>query len=127
MNKRDILDKTVLNSFSYHDGEITSFEKDGNDYVLTFTDGWNEGQVNEIRMVNVDVVNKYELNDRVIYQLGFIDYIEFSPKKCYLEIYVWYDDSLTEVVKFYAEDFISKCYLDGKMLKEERFSSLFNK
>ena len=81
MNKRDILDKTVLNSFSYHDGEITSFEKDGNDYVLTFTDGWNEGQVNEIRMVNVDVVNKYELNDRVIYQLGFIDYIEFSPKK----------------------------------------------
>lgn len=126
MNKMEILEKAVINGFSYHDALIIDFKKSGADFLLTFKDGWNDGQINEIRMLNAEVVNKYDLKDREIYQLGFIDFNDFSLKKCFLEIYVWYDDCLTEVVKFEAEDFISKVYFNGELLKEESLCSLFD-
>jgi len=115
----------LINSFSYHDGVIKEFIKDGNDYLLTFTDGWEVDQVNEIRMVNAEVFNKYELKDRIIYQFGFVDYCDFDPKPCFLELYVWYDDCLTEVVKFKAEDFLVKSCVNDKIIKEESFAELF--
>ena len=125
MNKIDIKDKSLIISFSYHDGVITSFIKDGNDCLLTFTDGWEVDQVNEIRMINAEVFNKYDLRDRVIYQFGFVDYCDFDPKPCFLELYVWYDDCLTEVVKFKAEDFLVKSCVNDKIIKEESFAELF--
>ena len=125
MNKLGLIDKSLINSFSYHDAVITNFVKDGNECVLTFTDGWEQNQVNEIRMVNCEIINKYDLKDRLIYQLGFIDYCDFDSKSCLLELYVWYDDCLTEVVKFRADDFIAKSCVGGELIKEECFSSLF--
>lgn len=125
MNKLEIKDKSLLSEFSYHDAVITEFVKDKKDCLLTFTDGWEDGRVNEIRMINVEVYNKYDLKDREIYQLGFFDYCDFDSKPCFLELYVWYDDCLTEVVKFRAEEFKIKTYVDGKLKNEESFSELF--
>ena len=125
MNKLEIKDKSLLSDFSYHAGVITEFIKDEKDYLLTFADGWEDGRVNEIRMINAEVYNKYELKDRVIYQLGFFDYCEFDPKPCFLELYVWYNDCLTEVVKFRAEDFEIKTYVEGKLKSSESFAEMF--
>ena len=125
MNKLKIKENALISNFSYHDGRIIDLKKDGSDYVLSFIDGWLDNQINEIRMVNAEVYNKYELKDRIIYQFGFVDFCEFDEKCCFLEFFVWYDDCLTEVVKFRADEFVCKTYVDRILKKEENFSELF--
>ena len=48
MNSYEMLKDTLIKNFSYHDGKIIEFKKDGFDYILKFRDGWVDEQINEI-------------------------------------------------------------------------------
>ena len=59
MNKMEILEKAVINGFSYHDALIIDFKKSGADFLLTFKDGWNDGQINEIYDQNKSLYHSF--------------------------------------------------------------------
>jgi hypothetical protein len=130
MNRRDMLKDTLINSFNYHDGEIIEFKKDGFDYILKFKDGWVDNQVNEIRFQTARVLNNYDLTDRVIYQLGNLDFVEANSTSYiyFFEIFVWYERNLVEVVKVEASNILSKKYFNNELVKEEDLGQvLFSK
>ena len=122
----EILEKSLIKNFSYHDGLIIEIKREEKDYVLTFTDGWEEDRINQIRMVNCLVENKYDLKDREIYQLGDLQFFPGEENQpCYLELYVCYEYPLFEVVKFSSDDFICKTYSDNKWSDQESFRKFF--
>ncbi len=119
---KKIFENTMLDNFSYHDGKILEFYKDNNDFVLKFEDGWNIDQINEIRFVNALAKYKFDLKDRIIYQLGYFDYINsFNGETPFVfEIYVWYKENLTEVVRIQASNIITKMTeADGSISEED--------
>lgn len=129
MNSYEMLKDTLIKNFSYHDGKIIEFKKDGFDYILKFRDGWVDEQINEIRFVTARVRHQFDLSDREIYQLGRLGFVEKGPGKyIYMfEIYVWHESNLLEPVGVEAGNIILKEYIDGKLVKEENLAdALFN-
>lgn len=113
-----------FNEMSFHDGHIIKVKKTDKSFKIAFTDGWMDELTNELEFTEYRTNNKYDLNDRIIYQLMNIDAQPYnSTKDIFLfEMLVWHDDNLCEVVKVEAMNVIARQYEDGKLISEIDFA-----
>lgn len=114
------MQNNLIMKFSYHEAIIVETKIEQNDLILILSDGWNEGQINEIRFINYKIDSKNDLNGREIYQI--LDLVSFAKNKYFMELLIWYyevEGNIAEVVKIEAENIISKKYKDGKLEEEE--------
>lgn len=112
-----------FNEMSFHDGRIIKVKKTDESLKITFTDGWMDELTNELEFTEYRTNNKYDLNDRIIYQLMHMDQQEYSATKdiFLFEMLVWYEDNLCEVVQVEAMNVIARQYEDGKLISEIDF------
>lgn len=111
----------LVGSFAYHDAKILKLEENGNDETMLFTDGWNEGQMDQITFTNCKITYQYDFVGSVIYQL---DDIHKSGKFWHMSFLIWTDGDLLEKVVVEAENIISRKYqlkenISDEMKKED--------
>lgn len=98
-----ILHERLTKDFNYHDAQIIKITKNKNDIILLLTDGFNEGQKNELTFTNCELNHNYELEERYIYQLD--DLVYFDGNGCYMSLLVWMkDNDLIEKVTFECDN-----------------------
>lgn len=114
LNKESIIYKPT-----YHDSEIIEIKYIDNDLILKISDGWNVGQINEFIFMNGKENSKYDLLNRVIYQ---IDDIVYSDGLYNLSLLVWMkelDGMLLEKVSFEAQDIILSVYDNEELIMKK--------
>ena len=114
LNKESIIYKPT-----YHDSEIIEIKYIDNDLILKISDGWNVGQINEFIFMNGKEKSKYELINRVIYQ---IDDIVYSDGLYNLSLLVWMkelDGMLLEKVSFEAQDITLSVYDNEELIMKK--------
>ena len=114
------MENSLIGKFSYHDAVIIEAKTEEKDLVLILSDGWNQGQINEIRFINYKIDSKNDLNGREIYQL--LNLSSYEKNQYFIELLIWCYDiegNIAEVVKIESENIISKKYKDGKLQEEE--------
>lgn len=103
--KKDLKGKLIMD-FNYHDAQIMQIDKNNNNIKFLLNDGY-ESQINELNFINCEIINQYDLENRIIYQLE--DLVKFDSK-WYMSFLVWTDDNLLEKVEIEADNIISKKY-----------------
>jgi hypothetical protein len=114
LNKESIIYKPT-----YHDSEIIEIKYIDNDLILKISDGWNVGQINEFIFMNGKENSKYDLLNRVIYQ---IDDIVYSDGLYNLSLLVWMkelDGMLLEKVSFEAQDITLSVYDNDELIMKK--------
>lgn len=114
LNKESIIYKPT-----YHDSEIIEIKYIDNDLILKISDGWNVGQINEFIFMNGKENSKYDLLNRVIYQ---IDDIVYSDGLYNLSLLVWMkelDGMLLEKVSFEAQDITLSVYDNEELIMKK--------
>lgn len=114
LNKESIIYKPT-----YHDSEIIEIKYINNDLILKISDGWNVGQINEFIFINGKENSKYDLLNRVIYQ---IDDILYSDGLYNLSLLVWMkelDGMLLEKVSFEAQDITLSIYDNDELIMKK--------
>ena len=89
------------------------------DLILKISDGWNVGQINEFIFMNGKENSKYDLLNRVIYQ---IDDIVYSDGLYNLSLLVWMkelDGMLLEKVSFEAQDITLSVYDNDELIMKK--------
>lgn len=114
LNKESIIYKPT-----YHDSEIIEIKYIDNDLILKISDGWNVGQINEFIFINGKENSKYDLLNRVIYQ---IDDVLYSDGLYNLSLLVWMkelDGMLLEKVSFEAQDITLSIYDNDELIMKK--------
>ena len=114
LNKESIIYKPT-----YHDSKIIEIKYIDNDLILKISDGWNVGQINEFIFMNGKENSKYDLLNRVIYQ---IDDIVYSDGLYNLSLLVWMkelDGMLLEKVSFEAQDITLSVYDNEELIMKK--------
>lgn len=115
ISERD-LNNNLVCSFAYHDAKILNLEENGNEVTMLFTDGWNEGQMDQITFTNCKITYQYDFVGSIIYQL---DDIHKSGKFWHMSFLIWTDGNLLEKVVVEAENIISKKYQLKENISDE--------
>ncbi len=111
------LRNNLIGSFAYHDAKILKLEENGKDVTMIFTDGWVEGQIDQIIFTNCKIKYQYDFVGSEIYQLDGIYKDETS--KWYMSFLIWIDGDLLEKVEVEAENIISKEYQIKDSVRDE--------
>lgn len=113
------LRKLLLEDVSYHDADVLKVEQN-NDYILTFEDGWNSNQVNE--MIFVNCKSEIDLNDKEFYQL---EDVKYTDGKMDVTISYWGEHPVfADEARLIADNIIIKVYYDGVLNKETSLKEL---
>lgn len=111
-----INEDSIIYKPTYHDAEILEIKYIDNNLVLKISDGWNVGQMYEFVFVNGKEDSKYDLLNRIIYQL---DDITLTDLKYNLSLLIWMkelDGMLLEKVIFEATDIIITTYDNDELV-----------
>lgn len=111
--------ESIIYKLTYHDSEIIEIKYIDNDLILKISDGWNVGQINEFIFMNGKENSKYDLLNRVIYQ---IDDIVYSDGLYNLSLLVWMkelDGMLLEKVSFEAQDITLSVYDNEELIMKK--------
>ena len=111
--------ESIIYKPTYNNSEILEIKYIDNDLILKISDGWNVGQINEFIFMNGKENSKYDLLNRVIYQ---IDDIVYSDGLYNLSLLVWMkelDGMLLEKVSFEAQDITLSVYDNDELIMKK--------
>lgn len=120
------LGKTLIGNLNCYDGKILKVKNENNNIIITFLDGCNDNQINELLFVNCNKKFKYKLEDREIYQLD--DLVHFERSNWSMSFLIWMNEGdceLLEKVQLGADNIITKTYINGDLEKEEDLNKVF--
>ena len=112
---------SLIESFSFHDGKILIVEKQGQDFLMRFIDGWNENQVNDLIFINCKEISNYDFTNANILQLENINY---ENNNWVLSLAMTSKDNFIPVIiTIKAEKIIARLFENDDLIIEEELSN----
>lgn len=99
---------SIIRQINFHDAYIMKVIKNNNQITLLLQDDYQREKLYEMTFTNYKINNKFDLDERTIYQ--FEDLCYFDLSKWNMSLLIWTNDNLLESIRINADNIITKEY-----------------